>query len=276
MRQNGPQYFIDIIQPFSDKRTHRHVHSLQIQHSIISDTLVKWKEKSLSSLALPDKMDHIWRSFCCPRVTLWVSSATFEDNQSQCGIFEEIAENAMKLRCLVADRKERQSMPSTCGYSPVSILHRPATFLHNQKRTRAIYPPFWKSVGELISSKRGCNVDISSIWLMTNDCIHASSFGPQHAFEGAALSKLQLCRSFACLSMIINRIFVSVFQRSMESYDDLPPSTLAALITFIATGTRLVSSYSFTTVTCAMLPILLQSLLTWNLMRFTTWVLWVM
>ncbi len=174
------------------------------------------------------------------------------------------------------DRKERQSMPSTCGYSPVSILHRPTTFLHNQQRTRAIHPPFWKSVDGQISSKRGYNVDISSSWLMTNDCIHASSFGPQYEFEGAALSKLQLCRSFACLSMIINRIFVSVFQRSMESYDDLPPSTPAALITFIVTVMRLVSSYSFTTVTCAMLPILLLSLQMWSRMKFITWVLWVM
>lgn len=66
------------------------------------------------------------------------------------------------------------------------------------------------------------------------------------------------------------------YLRSMASFVVPHPSILAALITSIATVTRLESSYFCTTVTCAMLPILLPSLPTLSLMRFTTWVLWVM
>lgn len=82
--------------------------------------------------------------------------------------------------------------------------------------------------------------------------------------------------SISHLIRISHPVHETNYLRSMASFVVPHPSTLAALITSIATVTRLESSYFCTTVTCAMLPILLPSLPTLSLMRFTTWVLWVM
>lgn len=63
--------------------------------------------------------------------------------------------------------------------------------------------------------------------------------------------------------------------RSTASSVVHPPSTLVVSTTSTVTATRLALSFSFTMVTCVMLPILLPSLPTSSLMRFTTWVPWV-